>query len=356
MNFRWIIFSVIYIIAIVTANQQKNDQSTNSPTASTSDDYLYDYYWWEVADEDLKKEFGCPEEIWDLLKLNQRPVPNACLRKGYRVSDSPEGYKPTKVYNTFDYLKVLKVEEIEKTLTINIHQSMMWEDKRIKTQFKKFNGTIELRPHPIDVAYPIWTPSTPPLIYGLKEWKSLNSPIFFSELLFLSNNTLDTNTTLVKAILEWRVTVFCNFDFSNFPLDYHRCQFRMGSRGPEELKQILYDPDNTCHSMKHYEASSFDLTIEFVGNTPEQENVMKELGFDIKLNRQIKPYLFHYYLPSMLIVVVSFVSFIVPLSAIPGRIVLVVTQFLTLTNLFIHEMVGNMLICIKKCATKLLDN
>ena len=42
----------------------------------------------------------------------------------------------------------------------------------------------------------------------------------------------------------------------------------------------------------------------------------------------------------MAIVVVSFISFLVPLTAIPGRIALVVTQFLTLTNMFIHQMVS----------------
>ena len=39
------------------------------------------------------------------------------------------------------------------------------------------------------------------------------------------------------------------------------------------------------------------------------------------------------------IVVVAQISFIIPMSAIPGRVALVVTQFLTLTNIFIHEMV-----------------
>ena len=63
-------------------------------------------------------------------------------------------------------------------------------------------------------------------------------------------------------------------------------------------------------------------------------------GFDVTLARMIQPYLFQYYFPSIAIVVVSQISFIIPLSAIPGRIGLIVTQFLTLTNIFIHQMVS----------------
>ena len=55
-----------------------------------------------------------------------------------------------------------------------------------------------------------------------------------------------------------------------------------------------------------------------------------------------QPFLYMYYLPCMAIVLVSQISFIIPLSSIPGRVALVVTQFLTLTNIFIHQTVGYM--------------
>ena len=64
-----------------------------------------------------------------------------------------------------------------------------------------------------------------------------------------------------------------------------------------------------------------------------------DVGFNVTLVRIIQPYLYQYYFPSIAIVVVSQISFMIPLSATPGRIALVVTQFLTLTNIFIHQMV-----------------
>ena len=66
-----------------------------------------------------------------------------------------------------------------------------------------------------------------------------------------------------------------------------------------------------------------------------------EVGFNITMKRVQQPYLLKYYLPCIAIVTVTQISFYIPPDAIPGRIALLVTQFLTLTNLFISEQVRN---------------
>ena len=48
----------------------------------------------------------------------------------------------------------------------------------------------------------------------------------------------------------------------------------------------------------------------------------------------ISRYLYIYYLPSGLFVVVSWVSFVIPPEVVPGRMALLVTLFLVLTNIF----------------------
>ena len=67
---------------------------------------------------------------------------------------------------------------------------------------------------------------------------------------------------------------------------------------------------------------------------------MKEVGFNITMKRVQQPYLLKYYLPCVAIVVVTQISFYIPPDAIPGRVALLVTQFLTLTTLFISEQVS----------------
>ena len=70
---------------------------------------------------------------------------------------------------------------------------------------------------------------------------------------------------------------------------------------------------------------------------------LSEVGFNITMQRVQQPYLLKYYLPCVAIVAVTQISFHIPPDAIPGRIALLVTQFLTLTNLFISEQVRNIL-------------
>ncbi len=56
-------------------------------------------------------------------------------------------------------------------------------------------------------------------------------------------------------------------------------------------------------------------------------------GFQLNLQRKPTPYIFNYYLPSALFVVVSWVSFAIPVEAIPGRVALLITIFLSLANI-----------------------
>ena len=79
------------------------------------------------------------------------------------------------------------------------------------------------------------------------------------------------------------------------------------------------------------------MAITFVGEKDKHGNDM--VGFNIQMFRGIQPFILEFYLPCIAIVLVSQISFVIPLTALPGRVALLVTQFLTLTNLFIHAMV-----------------
>ena len=58
------------------------------------------------------------------------------------------------------------------------------------------------------------------------------------------------------------------------------------------------------------------------------------VGFKIKMDRYSSKYFINYYIPSMVFVFVSWVSFIIPPENVPGRMALLVTVFLVLVNIF----------------------
>merc|ERR1719151_333878 len=57
-------------------------------------------------------------------------------------------------------------------------------------------------------------------------------------------------------------------------------------------------------------------------------------GFEMVLHRYVSTYIITYYLPSGLFVIVSWISFLIPMDVIPGRMGLLVTLFLVLVNIF----------------------
>ena len=142
--------------------------------------------------------------------------------------------------------------------------------------------------------------------------------------------------TGVELAYEVQTSVFCPFDYYNYPFDVQNCMVSFGSRSLDTTF-MLYGRNKQYHLTSMYRAVNFDITIKFTNLTHGDTSV---IGLDIKLERVTNSYLMEYYIPCIGVILVSEIGFVVPVTAIPGRIGLLVTQFLTLTNLFIHQMVG----------------
>ena len=120
------------------------------------------------------------------------------------------------------------------------------------------------------------------------------------------------------------------------PIDKQVCNFQLGSRS-SGVDFVLHDPDNKYHNTTSYTVANFNMTIDFFDG--EECTNGELIGLKIQMDRIIAPFVYEYYLPCVAIVLVSGISFVIPLTAIPGRVALLVTVFLTLTNLFIHQTV-----------------
>lgn len=86
--------------------------------------------------------------------------------------------------------------------------------------------------------------------------------------------------------------------------------------------------------MTSYQASNFFTSTTFVNDTNGA------IGVDITMSRDIQSFVLKYYVTCIAIVILSNFSFVFPLTDVSGRVGLLVTLFLTLTNLFIYQMVS----------------
>ena len=205
-------------------------------------------------------------------------------------------------------------------------------------EFLQRNTNDEITP---ENAKLVWKPDLP--IYNLFDYKAFSNSFRMVSLRISRENHFDDGLCLVGPMLQYdietKVTIYCNLDFSGYPLDESNCKMLFGGQS-SSLRFQLYDPENENHGNQSFHLS--DLKVEVsVLEEPGLSPTEQKIGLKINIQRHLQPYVLKYYLPCIIITLVSQCSFLIPLDALPGRVALVVTQLLTLTSLFIHEMVSN---------------
>ena len=96
------------------------------------------------------------------------------------------------------------------------------------------------------------------------------------------------------------------------------------------LVDVLYGLTKTS-DVYSYEINPFNKTATY----PEMGNdTYSTVGFDLELKRHYTKHVLNFYLPSLLFVVASWMSFLIPPDAIPGRMSLLITLLLTQISLF----------------------
>ena len=262
-----------------------------------------------------------------------------CIEGSYQKFFAPEQGK-TIVYCKIEYQKVRKVDAKEKTLSIDLLVNLKWHDPNIRTKFTtedEKNEGVVLRK---EATEKIWTPDlyiwNSTTLKSKDEWASLKRSRIFS-----IRNITDQGSASAKTIVEMKyeikTTVYCDFKFLQYPMDVQNCSIKIGSGSGGAIFLLKDEVDKDLHLSTSYKAVGLNMTINFFGRDNQFGN--STVGFQIEMNRLIYPFLMEYYVPCIAIVFVSELGFVIPLTAIPGRVALLVTQFLTLVNLFIHQMV-----------------
>ena len=80
----------------------------------------------------------------------------------------------------------------------------------------------------------------------------------------------------------------------------------------------------------------FDIVIEPLYNklyVTQASETFSLSGFELVMTRSLTPFIINIYIPTYLLATASFVSFLIPVEMVPGRIALLVTTFLMLVNM-----------------------
>ncbi|XP_041054591.1 gamma-aminobutyric acid receptor subunit alpha-5 [Carcharodon carcharias] len=219
------------------------------------------------------------------------------------------------------------VSDTEMEYTIDVFFRQSWKDERLK-----FKGPMQLLSLNNMLASKIWTPDT--FFHNGKKSiaHNMTTP---NKLLRL----VDDGTLLYTMRLT--ISAECPMQLEDFPMDVHACPLKFGSYA-YPTSEVFYTWKNESHkSVVVAEDGSrlnqYDLLHQTVGSeiitSSTGEYVIMTAHFHLK--RKIGYFVIQTYLPCIMTVILSQMSFWLNRESVPARTVFGVTTVLTMTTLSI---------------------
>ena len=285
-----------------------------------------------------KGGFGC----------NSATAGTACLPKEYSKYElpNPTGANPIEIELLIQ--EVLRINDKDYSITFSCYYNIYWPDMRIRlsADFGKeqvrdylaedpsFNKTMNpfiQVPMNLEMIKYLWLPNI--LIYNLKTYKVMDV------LSKLAGLWISADYSLLYSQAT-HITFICPMHFDKFPLDTQSCKFQVGSYSYDDT-QMTFETKQAKYDSKDTNSIALDYAI-LIKPLSKKDSILlfdglgnfSLAGFEMVLDRYVSTYIITYYLPSGLFVIVSWISFLIPMDVIPGRMALLVTLFLVLVNIF----------------------
>ena len=240
---------------------------------------------------------------------------------------------------------IREIHEKKQIVTLDMSVRMMWMDLDVYSYKPKsvteYSKLEELEGYEVskESSKVVWKPDL--YVHNLSDYKAFMDSLYMKSLKTMRTNYLDQNLCVsgpfLKYDIEAKVSFYCNFDLSNYPLDESKCKLRFGG----EISSVAFKLDqhgSNIRGDKIFQIADLEVRA-FIAEETFDIDTKTRIGLNIEVKRTLRPYILKYYTPCATIVFMSQLSFLIPLESLPGRVALVVTQFLTLTSLFIQQMV-----------------
>ncbi|XP_051870573.1 gamma-aminobutyric acid receptor subunit alpha-6-like isoform X2 [Pristis pectinata] len=219
------------------------------------------------------------------------------------------------------------VSDVEMEYTMDVFFRQTWIDKRLE-----FEGPIEiLRLNNLMVSK-IWTPDT----FFRNGKKSIAHNMTTPNKLF---RIMQNGTVLYTMRLT--INAACPMRLVNFPMDGHACPLKFGSYAYPRSEIIYTWKKGPLYSVEVPDESSSLLQYDLVGQTVSSETMKSNTGEYIvmtvyfHLKRKMGYFMIQTYIPCIMTVILSQVSFWINKESVPARTVFGITTVLTMTTLSI---------------------
>uniref|UniRef100_A0A8C8SMP8 Glycine receptor alpha 4 (pseudogene) n=1 Tax=Pelusios castaneus TaxID=367368 RepID=A0A8C8SMP8_9SAUR len=216
------------------------------------------------------------------------------------------------------------VTETTMDYRVNIFLRQQWNDPRLA--YREYpDDSLDLDPSMLDS---IWKPD---LFFANEKGANFHEVTTDNKLLRIFKNGNVLYSIRLTLILS------CPMDLKNFPMDTQTCTMQLESFG-YTMNDLIFEWLQEQEAVQVAEGLTLPQFIlrneKDLGYCTKYYNTGKFTCIEVKfhLERQMGYYLIQMYIPSLLIVILSWVSFWINMDAAPARVGLGITTVLTMTT------------------------
>nr|XP_022902903.1 glycine receptor subunit alpha-2 [Onthophagus taurus] len=277
--------------------------------------------------ERLLESFQCP-----ILTQNKPPFRTGLAFEDILPDDGSKYDKmrppkkdgnPTIVYFHVTVMGLDSIDETSMTYAADIFFAQTWKDHRLRLPE---NMTSEYRLLEVDWLKNMWRPDS--------FFKNAKSVTF--QTMTIPNHYMwlyKDKTILYMVKLTLRLS--CAMNFAIYPHDTQECKLQMESLSHTTDDMIFqWDPDVPLVVDENIELPQLALEKNYTADCTQVYSTGNFTCLEVVflLKRRLGYYLFHTYVPTCLIVIMSWISFWIQPEAAPARVTLGVTSLLTLST------------------------
>ncbi|XP_071454314.1 glycine receptor subunit alpha-2 isoform X1 [Hetaerina americana] len=230
---------------------------------------------------------------------------------------------PTAVFFHVTVMGLDSIDENSMTYAADIFFAQTWKDNRLRLPE---NMTSEYRLLEVDWLKNMWRPDS-----FFKNAKAVT----FQTMTIPNHYMWLYKDKTILYMVKLTLTLSCAMNFMIYPHDTQECKLQMESLSHTTDDMIFqWDPDVPLVVDENIELPQLQLVKNYTADCTQVYSTGNFTCLEVifVLKRRLGYYLFHTYIPTCLIVIMSWVSFWIKPEAAPARVTLGVTSLLTLST------------------------
>ncbi|GAV07238.1 hypothetical protein RvY_17102-2 [Ramazzottius varieornatus] len=229
--------------------------------------------------------------------------------------------EPTRANLSLDIMFISSIDVQAMDLTIDFYLNQRWRDARLQYPQNLSKRKIVLRT--VEQIKRIWTPDTYMVNAKSANFHEVTTP---NRLVYIDHDGNVMYSARITAKLA------CEMHFGMYPVDTQVCHLHLASYAYTTSHLKFHWTEEAITYGSTEDLNQFTLADKW---TEESEDKYPDgyypcLRVHFKFKRNFGHHLIQTYLPTVLIVTISWVSFFLEAAAIPARVSLGITTFLTM--------------------------